>query len=201
MNSNQPLRLCGELIPGYSGDYSITAHRIHKYPKKLSPSHWTYPMLSELGWIERLSMTKRDADSILKLVFKNTNSCKDINNNLIDRHIVHKELQILAKDIISIINLAFARLLTKPELDVDANQRLGLNTIRGQCQILKSQARHMIFKSVKHDIENQVKLLFLASQSDLNSPLNQIPKELINLFATIIFEDKYGKAKKDCGLI
>ena len=56
----------------------------------------------------------------------------------------------------------------------------------------------MIFKSVKHDDANGI-LLLLAAKSDVNSLLNNIPKDLINLFAIKLFEVKLDQTTKAYG--
>lgn len=201
MNTDHVLSLCGEVVPGYKGDDRITSNRIHTRRENfLSRECWLYKQLTAYGWTDDLSVIKRDAATILKLVIHSTDSCRDIENKLIDRHTVHQELQILAEDIIAIVNLVFERLIENPKLDVNIHHHTGLTSIREQCRILKNQAMEMIFKFSKHDNENQV-LLFLAAKLDGTCSFNHIPKDLINIFATTMFELKLNDAKKACGAI
>lgn len=180
-----------------SGNNSVTfnaANLIHNTISKLPGMERSYA--DEGGWIAKLECMNENAVYILKEVNHNTDCCRGIKGNLINRNVVHEELQILAKDINIIIKYVFDLLVRKPRLDIEIRRSYGQFSIKKECAKLQIRADEMIFKSVRHDDYAQV-LLFLAAKSDLNSPLNHIPKELINIFATTLFEVKLHKAIKD----
>lgn len=169
--------------------------------------HTLYPLFNRMEenydhpdqWILILSSIGDNAVCILNEVYQNTNSCRDIRGNLIDRHTVNEELQILAKDINKINNFIYGLLKRKPQLDKSINYfNQGLASINEQCAKLRIQADEMIFKSVQHSDHKKEELLLLAAKLDDKCPLNNIPKELINIFATTMFEVKLNDAQKAC---
>lgn len=147
-------------------------------------------------WISTLEKTSDDATFIFDKVSHNIDYFKDFYNiETINRKVVYKELLIVAANLNNIIDLTFKILDQKPIFEIMTNF-----SIKDQCAKLQIIADKMIFESVKHDNTNEA-LLFLAGKSDVNSPLNQIPKDLINLFATTMFELKLNDAKNACKAI
>ncbi len=171
---------------------NFPVNKIHKTSREKELSGMESSYYDGSGWIARLEFTNDFANSILLKVER----CKNGEGQLIDRNIIRDDLQILAKDINKLITYVFDLLVRKPYLDVIQNRFNRLITIKSECEKLQIKADEMVFKSVQHDDEVQV-LLFLATNSDVNSPLNQIPKDLINLFATTLFEVKLDQALKD----
>jgi len=170
--------------------------------------HTLYPLFNSMEqnydqpdqWIVILTGIEDNAVCILNEVYTNTSSCRDIRGNLIDHHTVNEELQILAKDINKITNFFYGLLIRKPQLAATINYfNQGLTSINKQCTKLQIRADEMIFKSVKHDDANGI-LLLAAAKVDGNI-LNAIPKDLINLFATTMFEVKLNDVKLACGAI
>lgn len=168
---------------------SYPANIIQKTCRQLSAMESSYDDGS--GWIARLEFTNDFANGIIL----NVEYSKNEEGKLIDRKVIRDELQILAKDINKILNYVSDLLIRKPHLDVGQNRFNKQISIKSECAKLQIKADEMIFKSVKHDDEVQV-LLLLSAKSDENSPFNHIPKELINIFATTLFEVKLDQAIK-----
>lgn len=146
-------------------------------------------------WISTLEKVTHDAALILDKVCHNIPFIECFNEKIIDRKNVCKELLIVAANINNIIDLAFKMLKQKPIFENTTKFK-----INDRCAKLQIIAEKMISESIMHDDENEV-LLFLAAKSDENSTLNKIPKDLINLFATTMFELKLNDAKNDCKAI
>ncbi len=178
-----------------------------------SPSnviHTIYPILQKMDenndiadkWIMILTCLSENAGFILDEMHHNTHSCWDIRGYLIDRHTVHEELQILAKDINKINNFICELLIRKPEFNKTINYfHHGITSINEKCVKLWSQADEMIFKSVQHSDHKNEELLLLAAKLDETCILNHIPKELINIFAITMFQLKLNDVNKACGAI
>jgi len=161
---------------------------IHKTCNQLSIMESSY--FDGSGWITSLEFT----NDFARRIILNVEHCKNEEGKLIDRQAIRDDLQILAKDINKIINYVFDLLIRKPHLDVGENRFNKLISTKSETAKLQIQADEMILKSVKHDDANGI-LLLLAAKVDGNI-LNAIPKELINIFATILFEVKLNQAKK-----
>lgn len=175
----------------YTEAIATPANMIHSRYTLLPALEFSYD--GPTGWIILLKCLEENAVTILNEMHQNTNSCRDFKGNLIDRNTVHKELQILAHDINKIINFIFELLKRKPQLDITINYfNQGLTSIKKECAKLQFRADEMILKSVS---ANGI-LLHAAAKLDVNSSLNNIPKELINIFATKMFELKLDEAKK-----
>lgn len=158
-----------------------------------------------------------NANAILHVIFHGTNTCKNIEGNLIDRNIVNQKLLFSAKDINNVVDIALRILKQNREYDVPKHEVLEFNmpaidsivrykvypgsTISKYCAQLKNQALTMIFKSVWHGEHTNEKLLLLASRFDAESNLNVFPDELINLFVMKMFEVKLNAAKTMCNAI
>ena len=176
----------------------LSSNIILNFPVK--KIHQTYHQLSRWessyddgsGWMIRLEFTNDFANCIIL----NVENCKNEEGKLIDRKDIRDELQTLAKDINKIIDYVSDLLKRKPHLDLGHNRFNKLISIKSESAKLQIKADEMIFKSVKHDDANGI-LLLLAAKSDVNSLLNNIPKDLINLFATTLFEVKLDKSIKD----
>lgn len=198
------LNLCGfsdQLFPyicPYFGPNKITANRIEQ--DSLDVEEITF---SVKGWVEILNRTEMNAAVILQEISYNQNisQCLDVNKKLIDRDIVHQELEILSTAMYSMITSAFKILKQEVSFEKEVTYIFGKTTIREKCAELQILADQMIYKFVQYSEHKNEELLLLTAKLDVNSPLNHIPKDLINLFATTMFELKLNDAKNDCKAI
>lgn len=124
---------------------------------------------------------------ILDEVLNSISFCTDVHGNLIDRKIVQIELQILAKEINTAVRVLEVFDYT------DRWEKLRIPYF----DVFSKIATQMVFKSIRYGEHTNEELVLKASEFDKQSDLNQIPKELIDIIALVMYGLKLNDAMVD----
>lgn len=153
----------------------ITANKIHRISLEVVKPECNINTL-----IVNLFNSIGHAELILDEVKHNTNSCKDLKNNLINRNTVNLELLILSKDLSTIAEF----------LPGKFNSHGNFSVMKEYCDKLNKHSLEMILKC---DYANE-RLILLGARLDQTSLLSKLPKDIINLFVKTLLEVKFNDA-------
>ena len=167
------MNLCGIGIP-YEEQFTekVAANRIVNCDFISNSQH--YDSMDTAGTLESIT----NASNGILAAIKSGNP-RDIDNNLIDKDTVRKELSLLGKSLVKIKRSAEKKIKDNPA-DYGTKFENRDHSVIEQVKIIEDLAKEMLFESCKEDLF----LMFMAGKNDLGSHFNRLPVDLHQVIAS-----------------